>query len=731
MKKTAISVLIAFAAAGGAFAQESGQGLRVYGGVSAGLLGSSLRSDNAYKAKEYRDVEPGIITSVDVKGRSPDYYFDLFGENLGRDDMGVDIRGGKYGVFKYQLFDNRMVHNWTFGAKTPYSGIGSSTLTATLPNLNTATWNSFDYSKKRENLGGMFELWNGSPWFIRVDANEVREQGLQLIAGSNGTSPGNGFNDKPFPVDYTTRNVSLETGYATRQSQFSVSALHSRFSNDNDTLRWSNGFFGNLLDTSWLPPDNNYTKLAANGMLKRLPYASTLAGRMSYARTTNSIPIAATALSTSTAGGAGFYATNPSAGNFDGNIVHKTASFSLHSNPTRELDSRVYWNWIKKDNRSTEVTFTPVAAPAAANTNLACGGTACTTELLGYRKNNVGAEVGYRLSPHNRVIGGLDFVNLDRNRVDFDNTKDTRASLEWRNTTFDWLGSRVKYQHLQRRSHFLEGGSGASGADPLFLDRFIARFDASNVNQDLLKLGFDLQPRELLDFGFEAIFKRNNYKDTVLGRTKDDRQEFYASAAYGDINSFRVMVFGDVEYVKYDSLHRNISQLTPSGLVTADAIFNPFAAPQCTTAASGTCNYNWAATNRDRSWAIGVGTDWVPRDRLKLNASLIWQWTHGTADFSVQPLPVATNVLNPAVAPIGNFDNTRKVSLNLKGTYTVNRRFDVTTGFAHEKFRFSDIALDDYRYTIGTGTSTSHLSGAYAFPNYTLNVAYVAGTYKF
>jgi hypothetical protein len=48
-----------------------------------------------------------------------------------------------------------------------------------------------------------------------------------------------------------------------------------------------------------------------------------------------------------------------------------------------------------------------------------------------------------------------------------------------------------------------------------------------------------------------------------------------------------------------------------------------------------------------------------------------------------------------------------------------------------EKFRFSDIALDNYQYTIGTGTSTSHLSGAYAFPNYTLNVAYVAGTYKF
>lgn len=730
MKKTNIAMLLAVASTG-AVAQESGQGLRVYGSVGAGVLGSSVSSQNAYKAKEYRDLEPGIITSVDVKGRTPDYYFDVLGENLGRDDMGIDIRGGKYGAFKYQLFDNRMVHNWTFGAKTPYSGIGSSTLTATLPNLDTATWNSFDFSKKRDNIGGMFELWSGSPWFVRVDANEVRERGLQLIAGANGTSPGNGFNDKPFPVDYTTRNVSLETGYATRQAQFSVSALHSKFTNENDTRRWSNGFFGNLLDTSWLPPDNNYTKLAANGMLKRLPYASTLAGRVSYARTTNSVPIAATALSTSTAGGAGFYATNPSSSSFDGNIVNKTASLSLHSNPTREIDSRVYWNWIKKDNRSTEVTFTPVAVPAAQNSNLACAGGPCTTELLSYKRNNLGAELGYRVNAQNRVIGGLDYVNLDRNRVDFDNTKDTRASLEWRNTTFDWLGSRVKYQHLQRRSHFLEGASGANGADPAFLDRFIARFDASNVNQDLLKVGIDLQPRELVDIGFEAIFKQNKYKDTVLGRTKDDRQEFYASAAYGDINSFRVMVFGDVEYVKYDSVHRNISQLTPLGLVTATSVYDPLSSPQCTTAVSGTCNYNWAASNRDRSWAVGIGTDWVPRDKLKLNGSLIWQWTHGTADFSVQPLPAATNVLNPAVLPIGNFDNSRKVSLNLKAIYAVNRSLDVVTGFAHEKFRFSDIALDSYQYTIGAGTSASHLSGAYAFPDYTLNVLYVTGTYKF
>ena len=707
-------------AAGGALAQEPQQGLKVYGAVGAGVLGSHTSSQNPWKAKEYRDLESGVITNIDIKGRSPDYYLDVFGENLARDDMGIEAKGGKYGSFKYQLYDSRMVHNWTFGAKTPYSGVGSSTLTATLgtaASRDTASWNSFDFSKKRENLGGMFELWSGSPWFVRVDANEVTEHGLQLVGGANGTSPGNGFVDKPFPVDYKTRNASIEGGYASKTAQFALSVLHSNFSNQNDTLRWSNGFFGNGLDTTWLPPDNSYTKLGANGVLKQLPFGSTLSGRLSWSRTTNNLGIAQTALNST---GGAFSPTNPNATNFDGNIVHQTASVSAHSNWTRDLDSRAYWNWFRKDNKSSQITFA-----TATVAGLACGGLDCVTETLSYRKNNVGGELGYRFNPQNRVIAGLDYVNLNRNRVDFDKTEDKRASLEYRNTSLDWLSTRMKYQYLERRSHFLEGNAGVNGGDPAFLDRFISRFDASNVDQNLLKLAFDVQPAERWDLGLEAIFKENKYKDTVLGRTKDNRQQFYGSVAYGDIKSFRVMVFGDVEYVKYDSVHRNISQLTAAGGVVATDIYNPFAPAECN---GGSCNYNWNATNRDRNWALGIGTDWLPLERLKLTGSLIYQRTRGAADFSVQQTP---NPINPAAVPISNFDNTRKVSLNLKGTYSVAKPLDVTAGWAHERYRFSDIALDGYQYTIGTGTGASYLSGAYAFPNYTLNVFYIAATYKF
>ena len=117
----------------------------------------------------------------------------------------------------------------------------------------------------------------------------------------------------------------------------------------------------------------------------------------------------------------------------------------------------------------------------------------------------------------------------------------------------------------------------------------------------------------LLDFGAEAIYKHNDYKDTILGRTKDQRQELYLSASYGDMKVFRVIVFGDIEFTQYDSLHR-----VGSGDPNPEA--PPSGGPPNTT-------YNWSAENKDRSWQVGIGAEWVPTD----------QWTEVFAHLGQDP----------------------------------------------------------------------------------------------
>ena len=94
---------------------------------------------------------------------------------------------------------------------------------------------------------------------------------------------------------------------------------------------------------------------------------------------------------------------------------------------------------------------------------------------------------------------------------------------------------------MQRRSNYL-------GGDILNLvDQYVRRYDLANANQQLVKLVFDFSPRQFIDIGLEGIYKHNDYHETPVGRQRDDRQEYYASVSFGDPQSFRMMVFGDLE----------------------------------------------------------------------------------------------------------------------------------------------------------------------------------------
>jgi hypothetical protein len=229
------------------------------------------------------------------------------------------------------------------------------------------------------------------------------------------------------------------------------------------------------------------------------------------------------------------------------------------------------------------------------------------------------------------------------------------------------------------------------------------------------------------DIGFEAIYKNNNYKDTLLGRTDDQRQEYYANVGYGDMNKFRVMVFGDIEFLEYNSLHRNDS--------TATGTASPFDPPRALTAGNpNSTNYNWSAKNKDKSWQVGVGADWVPAERWKVNGSFIYAETNGTTDFAAQ----AGTILPAPFLPINNSDNTKRTAFVLKGTYQLQKNWEFTGGYSYERYWFSDIGYDAFAYVVGSGTplsgnntATSYLTGQSAFQSYNANIFWLISKYKF
>lgn len=743
MDKRLLPVLVAALMVAAPVAAQEGLKLTT-GSVGFGALYSNVNSQNPYRFYEYRDMYSSGLSEIDVQTRSDHWWFNGFIENIGRSDQYFNLRGGKFNLFKYELYGDWLEHNLSMrpaGATTPYSGVGTSTLTANFRNpttsgiQNSATWNdSFNFEKKIQNIGGMVEFSNiyVSPWFVRADANEVRTTGINVASASNGTSPGNGFIQLPAPMDYLTRNWSVEGGYATTKGNFGVNFLKSTFTNDNQILKWSNPFFGsgsaggataNLLDNTTLPPDNDLWKISANGALRTLPWGSTLAGRFTYSELTDNVGVLGAMLSGTAAAG-GYVATNPSANTFNGKIKNTTVTVSLTSNPTRGLDTRLYYYYYDKKNDSNQITYN--------SPGLGCPPPGCQTELFSYTKNNGGAEAGYRFNAANRVTGVIDYVYMTQERPDYPNTSQWTYGVEWRNNSLDWLGSRLGLSYIQRRSDFALGSAGASANDPLFLERFVARYDLSNVDQTRLRLVLDSSPVALLDLGFEGYWKWNDYKDNnfgfspVIGRKYDQRQEYYASVSYGDPNIMRVTFFGDIEFIQYDSYHRNISTVSggpvpPSGNCTVPApnCFNPNTPPN-------TNNYNWSAINEDTNWALGVGTDWRATERMTVKGSAIWSRTQGNADIQSQ-----NNFGTPF--PIRSYDTSSKVTLNVKGVYQFTKNWEFTGGYAYETYRYADDQYNLYAYVVPplTGGTTSYLAGAYAYPNYSANIVYATAKYKF
>lgn len=701
-KIPAALVLTALAAAvPAALAQQ------VTGSVSLGGIATDVDERNPWRLHEYRDLDDGVIAGFRVRADYASWYHNLFGENLGRDDQFLEARGGRYGLFKYRLYADDVIHNWTFNAITPFSGVGSNNLTfvGAAPSTDVSTWNAFDYSQKHKNLGGFAEMTPGvdSPLYFRITGNRKKTEGIRPL-GQPGGSPGGPVYELPMPLDWTTSDVSGEMGFSSRTMHLSASILYSKFEDDNDALLWRSPFVTSGPNGQWstISSDNELWRYALNATFRKLPMNSTLALRGTYTKIENSLPVQASWVPGSATGVTRL--SNPSSSQFEGDIENTSFSAALNTNWARGIDSKVYYNFYERENNSTHIVFLPSGPGSGGGCDFTSAGVAipnqCTTEFLHFEKNNFGAEVGFRINRQNKVTAGIDYTDIERERIDFDKTEETKYSIEWKSSMLPSVDTRVKYQHLKRDSEFRLG----EYAD-LFM-RYTYRFDAAPLDRDLLKVSFDFSPVDNLDLGAEFIHKRNDYKDVVFGRTTDSRREVILSAAYGIADGLRVSGFVDWERARYDSSH----------WVGAIATF-----PNPNTAGTA---YPWDANVHDKSRLVGVAADWVVNPRLKLTASAIHQKNDGTVDFES-----TNNRGNPQ--DISNFENIKKTTLHLKGTFAATRSLDVTLGAAYEKYDVDDVMLNDYIHNLRTGTNQNFFSGAYAFSSYKASIVYAILTYRF
>lgn len=722
MNKKLISILIAnlFVAAP-AFAQSDG--FKVEGTVNLGGIYNDESTNDAAKMNDIRDLTNGALFGWDIKGRSKEYWLDFFGENIGREDMYINLKGGSYGGLKYRLYSDSLTRNQVFGAKTPYSGAGTANhVNTTWPNLNDATWNRLDVGYDRRDDGGYFEFSGGSPWYFRVDGNQVTQSGSKIGAASQGMSPGNGFVDLAFPTEYTTRNWSVEGGYGSKTMLITAQWLTSKFDTDNEAVNWTNGFWSNGTDKTYLAHDNKYNRMALNATFRQLPLNSTLAARWTKDELESSVPVGATVLGIANGAPSGTLAsqlpTGANVSNFQGKVDHETFSLGLSSTPMKGLDTRIYLYDSNREDDSTHMVFEsrPVTGPATGPI------TQYMNEPYSYDKRNYGIDAFYRVNKANRVGLGWDYLDMDRKdeRYDYNRSKDRTWFAEWKTTMLDNVSARVKYTNLDRTSDFKLGSMGADANSADYMFRFQTAFDAQDLRQDKWKVTVDATPMEFLDVGLEYIYKDNDYQaqSTTLGRWKDNRRELYASLSYGDPAVARFTLFGDYEKVDYDSQHRVVGTSTAT---TPPGPYNPANPPTAS-------NYNWQGTNKDSNYAYGIAVDWPATEKLMVKASFMYYKTDGSMDFAAPPTVAAASY----PVPISLYDDSKRTAFNLKGTYAFSKTISLTAGWAYEKYEYKDAQYDGYRYTIpAANRADSYFMGYYMDPDYKANIFYGWVSWKF
>ncbi len=727
-----ITISLMFLLSGIVFAGDSNDtnNSEVSGSVKIGARSVEGGEDSA-KLWEYRDLKDSSLGNVKLNIDKESYFLNMTGKNIGLDDQFFKVKGGRYGHYNYSIYYDEIVHNFSFRNKTYYTGIGTGNLdyyatnrttntdSSYTPNIPTTEflWSKFDYVTNRKDLGLTIDIEFDSPFYLTAKASQIETKGIKPIGSPSGvfvdrtgiqTSAFGNTVEMPATVDYWTKNISFEGGYKTKSFIGSVNALYSKFENPYDFLMWRNPYVTttSLYEKTSLPPDNDYYKLSAQGVLKQLPLDSSLAINAGYANIKNSLSllntIASSTSGTSTTTPA--YTTETLGLNnstYTGDISYTTASLALTTKPRELLDLKLYYNYLKKDNKSTLIEYT----------DMTTGGNV-SSELFNYSKNNLGLDADYKLSALTKAAIGYEYLKIDRERNDAKSTSDNSVYAEIKNNSLDFLTAKLKYQRLWRSSDFKNDTLGTGITDINYIRRFLRRFDATDKTMDLLKLGFDIYAAEHLDIGLEYTYKTNDYNATKLGRTKDKRDEYYIDAVYEIPDSLKLTGFFDYETARYDSYHRYIN---PTGTYSYD----PDSAPV-------TNSYNWSSILEDKNWSVGAGVE-MPVRKDKLDVAVSWTYAEadGRNDFTSQ-----NNIGNPL--DINIYDDYKKHTLNVKAIYRFVKNLNLTAGYAYESLEYKDEQYDSYKYVMAAASSpNSYLTGAYKDRNYNTNIVYLLTNYSF
>jgi MtrB/PioB family decaheme-associated outer membrane protein len=641
----------------------------VRGEVNVGVRANDFDDESA-KFDEYRDMSDGLFGSADVLVDSDTYHLGASVENPALDDQSYTLSGGLFGLFKGEIFYDELTHQLSRDALTPATGVGSNVVVvpATVPAVS--AWTSFDSSVEVKKVGANFTVDTQNPFYFKVSMDEQRKEGLK----PRGLYATTATFELPAPIDYTTYNTMIETGYRSKETTAALIGGYSYFDNENElfTLR-----FGSAIEEYSTPADN-YSYNFSGRLTQRLPMSSLLALKGSFNRNVSEVDFSKY-----------LRIASPTADNdFDGDVRYIRGSAVLTSQWDKMLDTRLFYNYINRDNQSEEITTIT--------------GGVQTNPLFEYDKHQTGLDANYRLNKANKLGAGYEFTAIDRTREDADQTLDNLLFAELKNTSLDWLSTKFRLEYLNRSSDSDYDPSSLTG-DGL-IHNYFTPFDNASKDRYKAKLAFNINPLESLGLGLSYALVFDDYDATRFGLQDDTRHEFYADTNVLLPAKIRLNTYAGYEFTKseYDARRFN-----PGGA-------DPTAAPDAN-------NFNWSEEITYDFFVVGGSLKAPVLAKLEMVLNADYQMIDGNIDFA------RSVAAGAALGTLTEADDYYKTRAGIKGIYKATEQCSVTLGYAYEKSNLDDWKYDNFAYTSGT----VYLSGAGLDRDYEVNLVYAITTYKF
>ena len=237
------------------------------------------------------------------------------------------------------------------------------------------------------------------------------------------------------------------------------------------------------------------------------------------------------------------------------------------------LGTRLYYEYYDKQNDSTQINYAagglgtdarncpnPGTGIQSSTTTRFCITAYDAPEPFEYTKNLYGFDANYGFGRYGKLLGGIEFINIDRALTPAPQTEDLRLWAEWRASMGDTLSGRLKYQFLQRESDLdPTHTNNASGVLPTTVPYYFRAYDVGNFDQNMVKFNVDWNPMALLTIGFGATWRQTDYKDFYFGRNEDTTQNYDLTVSYGNVDKFLLTGIANWGETKFDQSYRNIA----------------------------------------------------------------------------------------------------------------------------------------------------------------------------